>query len=149
MTKEETVKIMALLGAFYSGGKNDPKTQAQAWYMILYKYDYEVAKVAVLRYAENDTREYATFPAVGNIVQAIKQETIERNKPIQDIMLGVSYGRDYEQLSDEAHRLITAEQYKEWLKIDAQAFQNDSSHYADILRGVRNNLLGDDYGRNH
>ena len=51
MTKEECVKIMAMLGAFYSGGKNDPKIQAAAWYKILYKYDFETADKAVLKQA--------------------------------------------------------------------------------------------------
>ena len=143
MTKEETVKIMALLGAFYAGGKNDPKIQAQAWYMILYKYDFEIAKCAVQKYAENDTREYATFPAVGNIVYAIKRETVERNRPVREIINGVSYGTAYERLSDSTHRLISEEQYKEWLNVDAMAFQRDAEHYADLLKQKRNFLLGE------
>lgn len=148
MTKEETVKIMALLGAFYAGGKNDPQIMAQAWYMILYKYDFEIAKSAVLRYAENDKRDYATFPAVGCIVSAIKRESIERNRPITEIMRGVSYGTAYSQLSETAHKLISAEEYNAWLKIDAQAFQYDADKYADILRQKGNNLLGGSYGGN-
>ena len=147
MTKEETVKIMALLGAFYAGGKNDPKIQAQAWYMILYKYDFEVAKIAVLRYAEHDTRDYATFPAVGCIVDAIKEETALREKPIKEVMIGVSYGTTYDRLSDDAQKLISKEQYEDWLNIDAVAFQCDAKHYADWLRQNRNLLLGDGNGR--
>lgn len=149
MTKQETIKIMALLGAFYAGGKNDPKIQAQAWYMVLYKYDFEVAKCAVLRYAENDTRDYATFPAVGNIVEAIKQETALKEKPIKEVMLGVSYGTDYNQLSGYAQKLISQEQYNDWLRIDAMAFQHDAEHYADLLRQKRNYLLGDSYGQDN
>ena len=141
MTKEETVKIMALLGAFYAGGKNDPKTQAQAWHMILYKYDFDIAKSAVLRYAENDMREYAAFPPVGRIVGAIKAETAERNRPIQEVILGVSYGTGYENLSAEAQCLISKAEYAEWLKVDAMTFQHDSEHYIDLLKKKRSYLL--------
>lgn len=148
MTKEETVKIMALLGAFYAGGKNDPKIQAQAWYMILYKYDFETAKCAVLKYAENDKREYATFPAVGNIVCAIKKETAERNRPVREVIVNVSYGRDYKTLSPEAQKLISETEYNLWLKVDAQEFQNNSARYADLLKQKRSFLLGDSNGQN-
>ena len=137
MTKEETVKIMALLGAFYAGGKNDPRTQAQAWYMILYKYDFDIAQSAVLRFAENDTREYATYPAVGSIVSAIKAETVARNKPVEEIIKGVSYGTGYERLSADAQKLIPADTYAEWLKVDAEEFQRNASKYGEILRGRR------------
>lgn len=149
MTKEETIKIMALLGAFYAGGKNDPKVQAQAWYMILYKYDFNIAKCAVLRFAENDNRDYATFPAVGKIVEAIKAETAMREKPIKEIMLGISYGTGYGNLSSEAQKLITADMYTDWLKIDAYVFQRDAEHYMDILRVNRRHLLGDNNGKDN
>ena len=135
MTKEETVKIMALLGAFYAGGKSEPKTQAQAWYMILYKYDFDIAKNAVLRYAENDTRDYATFPAVGRIVQAIKDEEAIRKKPVDEIIKGVSYGRDYDMLSGTAKALINREKYDAWLGIDAMEFGANAMAYADELKG--------------
>ena len=141
MTKEETVKIMALLGAFYAGGKNDPKVQAQAWYMILYKYDFEIAKHAVLRYAENDNRDYATFPAVGCIVKAIKQETAIREKPIREVIHGVSCGTGYTNLSKEAKVLISEREYEKWLKLDAEAFQLDADYYANLLRANRTKLL--------
>lgn len=141
MTKEETVKIMALLGAFYAGGKNDPKIQAQAWHMILYKYDFDIAQHAVLRFAENDTREYATYPAVGRIVSAIKAETASRNKPIDEVIKGVSYGTSYDRLSVDARRLVSSETYEEWLKVDAEEFQKDADKYVEILRGRRNRLL--------
>lgn len=145
MTKQETIKIMALLGAFYAGGKNDPKIQAEAWYMVLYKYDFEVAKVAVLRFAENDKREYATFPTVGCIVNAIKEEEYVRNRPIKEIMRGVSYGTSYSNLSEGAHKLISEEQYKEWLNINAETFQHDAEHYENLLKGKRNYLLEQNY----
>lgn len=139
MTKEETLAIMALLGAFYAGGKNDPKMQAQAWHMILYKYDFDVAKNAVIHYAENDTRDYATFPAVGRVVAEIKEEEHRRAKPINEILNAVSYGRDYKVLSEGAKQLVTEEMYDEWIKVDAEEFQRDTPKYAEILK--RNRLM--------
>ena len=47
--------------------------QVNAWHMILQKYDFDDAKEAVLNFAEHDTREYATFPAVGLIVNEIRK----------------------------------------------------------------------------
>jgi hypothetical protein len=103
--------------------------------MILYKYDFDIAKNAVLRYAENDTRDYATFPAVGKIVQAIKDEEAIRKKPVDEIIKGVSYGRDYDMLSGTAKALINREKYDAWLGIDAMEFGANAMAYADELKG--------------
>lgn len=133
MTKEETIKIMAMLGAFYSGGKNDPKMQAVAWHMILAKYDYKTAEAAVLHFAENDKREYATFPTVGAIVAEIKAESARRFRPIREIIRSVSYGDPYKSLSAEARQLIDIKQYREWLCIDAMEFAERSEEFAHYL----------------
>ena len=141
MTKEECVKIMAMLGAFYSGGKNDPKIQAQAWYLILGKYDYSITERAVLHFAENDTRDYATFPTVGRIVTEIKAEQLRIERPIKEIIRSVSYGYEYDTLTDDAKRLIWESLYNEWLNMDAEEFANKSGEYTDILKGKRDKLL--------
>lgn len=147
MTKEETIKIMAMLGAFYSGGKNDPKVQAMAWHLILSKYDYRVAEAAVLHFAENDKREYATFPTVGTIVAEIKQEEKRRYRPIQEIIRAVSYGDPYSKLSAESKSLIDKEQYRAWLCIDALEFAERSGEFAkylqDKLQGRADKCLSD------
>ena len=137
MTKEETVKIMAMLGAFYSGGKNDPRIQAQAWHLILAKYPYDVAEAAVLHFAENDTREYATFPTVGTIVAEIKAEQMRLERPIKEIVKAISYGWDYDQLSEDARRNITEEHYSEWLHMDAEEFANKIGAFTTLLKGSR------------
>lgn len=133
MTKEETIKIMAMLGAFYSGGKNDPRSQAVAWHMILAKYDYRTAEAAVLHFAENDKRDYATFPTVGAIVAEIKAEMTRRYKPVREIIRSVSYGDPYKSLSAEAKQLIDITQYREWLRIDAMEFAERSEEFAHYL----------------
>lgn len=133
MTKEETVKIMSMLGAFYSGSKNNAKMQAAAWHMILEKYDFEIAQKAVLNFAENDTREYATFPAVGVIVREIRNQQYLEAKPIKEVIRAISYGKGYEDISDDAKRIISEEVYNRWLKIDAEEFANRSDFYARLL----------------
>lgn len=147
MTKEETVKIMAMLGAFYSGGKNDPRIQARAWHLILGKYPYHIAEQAVLHFAENDTREYATFPTVGKIVAEIRAEQMKIDKPVKEIVRNISYGRDYAQLTGDAKALINEETYGEWLSIDAEEFANKSDLLADLLKGNQRMMLESKYGK--
>lgn len=133
MTKEETVKIMSILGAFYSGSKNNAKMQAAAWHMILEKYDFGIAQKAVLNFAENDTREYATFPAVGVIVREIRNQQYLEAKPIKEVIRAISYGKGYEDISDDAKRIISKEAYNKWLKIDAEEFAAKSESFAKML----------------
>ena len=147
MTKAECIKIMAMLGAFYSGGKNDPKMQAEAWYLILGKYPYRIAEQAVLHFAENDTREYATFPTVGKIVEGIRAEQKRIDKPIGEIIRNISYGRDYVQLSREAKALIGEGTYGEWLNMNAEDFANKSDILADLLKGNQQMMLESKYGK--
>ena len=141
MTKEETIKILALLNAFYAGGKNDPKQQAVAWHLVLGKYDYEDAMSAVLRFAENDTRDYATFPAVGKIVEEIRNESARKRQQITEVIRSVAYGKDYEDLSDSAKAIIAPSTYEVWLKMDAEVFASKTDIFADILRRSQKNLL--------
>lgn len=133
MTKEETVKIMSMLGAFYSGSKNNAKMQAAAWHKILEKYNFEIAEKAVLNFAENDTREYATFPAVGVIVREIRNQQYLEAKPIKEVIRSISYGKGYEDISDDAKRIISEEVYNKWLKVDAEEFANKSNFFAKML----------------
>lgn len=135
MTKQETVLILSMLGSFYSGGKNDPKMQADAWYLILQKYDFDTAKVAVLNFAENDIRDYATFPAVGKIVQAIREEEKKRMKPLYDIKMAISHGRKYDDMEPYCKSLISRSMYDEWLKMDAEKFEHETPKFIEILKG--------------
>ena len=137
MTKEETIKIMAMLGAFYSGGKNNAALQAEAWYMILGKYDYMTAQKAVLAYAENDTREHATFPAVGVIVKEIKRQQLIENRPYKEIIRSVQYGTMYGELSADAKRIISEIQYNDLLEIEPEYFANNAMN---IEKSLKNNV---------
>ena len=140
MTKQETIKIMAMLEAFYGMGKGKPEVMATAWHLVLEPYDYRIASKAVIEFARNDVREYATFPAVGKIVQAIRDEEAKEQAPINEIIRAISYGRQYKQLSESAKRLISDERYDEWLSIDAEEFANKAGAFADSLKDNRKRL---------
>lgn len=139
MTKEETIKIMAMLNAFYAGGKNDPKMQATAWHLVLHKYDYNVAQEAIVLFAENDTREYATFPAVGNIVKAIKQVQMKKDQAVRCVLYNIQMGQSYKGLKF-GKELISEEEFCEWSMINAEDFAADIEKYETILKHRR------DYG---
>jgi hypothetical protein len=142
MTKEETIKILAMLGAFYGGGKTDPKAQVNAWHCILNKYDFKEAERAVLRFAENDVRDYATFPAVGKIVRAIKEEHQRNRAAVNEVIRSISYGRGYESMSNEAKALISEAGYNHWLGVDAEDFANRSNELASFLQREQLKLTG-------
>lgn len=142
MTKEETIMILAMLSAFYGQGKSDPKQMSTAWHLILGKYDYRIAQKAILNFAENDVREYATFPSVGRIVDAIKQEEQREYAPVRAIVRGVSYGRHYSALTDDAKALISNEKYDAWLSMNAEEFANQSEAFAESLKKTQMKMLG-------
>ena len=141
MTKDETIKVLAMLNGFYAGGKNDPRQQAFAWHLVLGKYDFNDAMAAVIRFAENDNRDYATFPAVGRIVAEIRKEHTARAAAVQEVIRAISYGEPYEHMTDRAKALIPQETYTEWSRVDAMEFAQDSEKYADALRTTQANLL--------
>ena len=140
MTKKETIELMAILGGFYGGGKTNPEIMAQGWYLILEPYEYEIAYKAVLNYARNDTREYAQFPTVGNIVKCIEEEKTKERAPITEIVRAISYGWQYDQLSKEAQMNITKEHYDDWLKMDAEEFANKANVLAGTLKKAQKRL---------
>ena len=141
MTKQETIKIMAILSGFYGGGKANPEVMAEGWYLILEPYSYEVAYKAVLNYARNDTREYAQFPTVGNIVKCIEDELRREQAPIKEVVRAISYGWSYDQLSEAAKRNITREHYDDWLNMDAEEFANKANVLAGTLRAKQQKKL--------
>lgn len=142
MTKGETIDIMAMLEAFYGQGKGNPEIMAEGWFLILEPYDFEVAQRAVLSYVRNDTREYGTFPTVGNIVKCIEEEMRKDNAPIKEVVKAVSYGWGYNQLSADAKQIISEDRYDSWLKMDAEELSNKAGIMAETLRSERKRLAG-------
>lgn len=142
MSKNETLMILAMLNAYYAGGKNDPETQVNAWHMILHKYDFEDANEAVLHFAENDTRQVATFPAVGLIVAEIRKVQDAKQNAVREVVVGISYGRSYDMLSDKAHMLISEKLYNEWLSMDAEVFSSKAGTLKQLLLQRQKQLGG-------
>lgn len=143
MTKNETIQIMAMLQAFYGMGKGNPEVMAEGWYLILEPYDFEMASRAVLNYAKNDVREYASFPTVGNIVKCINEEIAKEQAPINEVIRAISYGWGYDQLSKDAKELVTPLRYDEMLKMDAEEFANNAGKVATTLKTKRKALTGE------
>lgn len=142
MTKKETIQLMSVLAAFYGQGKGNPEIMAEGWYLILEPYDFEIAKRAVLTFAKNDTREYGTFPTVGNIVKCIEEEMRKAEAPIKEIVRSISYGKGYSQLSEGAKNNISEDRYNSWLNMDAEEFSNKAHIMAETLRSERKRLQG-------
>lgn len=137
MTKAEAIQVMAILAGLYGQGKGNPEVMAESWYLILEPYDFEIAKKAVLNYAKNDTREYGTFPTVGNIVKEIEAEMRKEQAPIKEVVRAISYGWGYDQLSKEAKANITEEHYNDWLNMDAEEFANKANALAGTLKAQK------------
>lgn len=140
MSKDESIQIMALLAGLYGQGKGNPQIMAEAWYYVLEPYDFETARRAVLSYAKHDTRDYGTFPTVGNIVKEIENEMAKEQAPINEIVRAVSYGWQYEQLSADAKQLIGYTKYSDWLKMDAEEFAGKAGTLAGTLKANRKRL---------
>ena len=135
MTQQDTLRILAMLHSFYGRPKADPTDVAQAWYLILKDYDYEMTKNAVLKFAENDTRDYASFPAPGVIIKLIRAEENKRLKSVMEITSSIGRGKPYEQLSDMAKQICSSDMYHEWLRTDPVKFISNQSTYEQILLG--------------
>ena len=116
MTKEETVEIMAILGAVYADGKNDPQTQAVVWHELLQGYEYDTVRKAVFSFIRNDLRDNATFPTAGKILKAIEAEISNKNKPIAEVVGAIANGWNYKSLSKEAKTFLDEKQYEAWVE---------------------------------
>lgn len=140
MTEKETVQVMAMLEGFYGMGKGNPEIMAAAWHLVLKDYDFGITSKAVIEYAKKDTREYASFPTVGNIVKCIEDEMKKEQAPINEVVRAVAYGWQYDQLSAEAQANITKEHYDDWLNMDAEEFANKANVLAGTLKKKQKRL---------
>lgn len=141
MTKDETLKIMAMLSAYYGRPKANSTDMANAWHLILAKYDYQMACNAVVAFAENDTRDYATFPAPGVIVKIIRQECSKSTANINEVLTGVTSGKSWINLSPEARSLVNEDRYNTWLNGNMIAFIANQGFYKNQLRTGQAKLL--------
>lgn len=124
MTQEETVKIMAMLSAYYGQGKSDAKIMAKAWHLILKDFDYAKAEKAVIDFARNDTRDYAAFPAPGQIVATIRdtEKLIEAKYKVA--WVEIYNTTEYAKLSDSTKAICGKEMFDKIRQIPEEERHN-------------------------
>lgn len=144
MTYEETVKIMAMLSAFYGEGRGTARFMARAWHMVLSEFDYSDAERAVIEFAKNDKREYATFPAPGKLVEVIRNEQKKCNGLYNKLFNHVPY----EQLETWEKAMISEVQYVRGLELTDDELREKRG---DIINGFRKGQkrLGEKEGASH
>ena len=128
MNKNETLKILAMLSAYYGQGKSDAKQMASAWYLILKDYPYQDAEQAVIEFARNDVRDYATFPAPGALINQI-EETRKKERSMKcAAWINILNTDEYDQLIEEAKDWFSREQFTELKKLpyEIQLAQRDN-----------------------
>lgn len=121
MTFEETAGILYMLSAYYGEGKADAKTMAYAWLAILEPYDFGLVQEAIIEYAKNDTRDYASFPTAGNIIAAIKAQIGIRNGIVNSAINRV----EYSELSDKYKEYIDEQKYGMLLSKEPEEITNN------------------------
>lgn len=121
MTKEETLQILAMLSAYYGEGKSDVKTMVKAWHLIIGEFDYIIAERAIVEFAKNDTRDYASFPTPGAIVKAIKKQ-----KGIYSLIFNTIYHNgSYRELPEVAQRIISEDGFEQMKAKDKTQLLNE------------------------
>lgn len=137
MTRKEVAAVLAMLSAYYGRPKDDAHVVVEAWNAIIGEYEFQTAREAVIQYAKNDTRQYASFPAPGVIVKAIRNRQVERERPILAVMSGINKGTEYRMLPYDAQQVVSEEKYEEWLKMNPLEFINRQEQYINELMGKK------------
>lgn len=121
MTKEGTAQILAMLSAYYGEGKSDVKTMVNAWHLIIGEFDYLIAERAIVEFAKNDTRDYASFPTPGAIVKAIKKQQGIYNR----IFNTIYHNGSYRELPEVAQRIISEDGFEQMKAKDKTQLLNE------------------------
>lgn len=134
MTKEETLASLAHLSAFYGEGKSDVKMMVEAWHEVIGEYDYYIVKRAIIEFAKNDTRDYASFPPAGRIIEEIKKQNGMYNRIYNELLKST----DYESLSEEAKKIIKKEIYDNFMN---RNYEQKLNCREDVIKMLRKNDL--------
>lgn len=136
MTKQETVKVMAMLSAFYGMGKSNPEAMANAWHLILKDYEFKDAETAVVKYAKQDRRDYAAFPPPGKIVELIEHEAGRYNRLFNSMYQQIPYDNigDLQELCDSAL-------YERGLHMETEELLSKRVEFIDYIRKQETKLL--------
>lgn len=143
MTREEVGKVLALLSAYYDKGQRTMSVKATvvAWEYVIGQYEYNVAKRAVINFARNDTREYATFPSAGLIRKAIEEEEAVPRLIFNSAFRGSPYEtlppRCKEEITEQAYGDIMGNKQEDLLEHKDRIIERLKSNVA-LLEGARN-----------
>lgn len=143
MTKNETLVILAMLSAYYGEGKSDAREMAAAWYALLKDYDFATTQLAVINFAKNDRRDYATFPAPGKIIEAIEGEVNKRRGVYNNALRQTSY----ENLPEQYKEIISAFDYAKLVLMGEEQLVANKDKIIGRLTPRNVPELEDAYGR--
>ena len=137
MTESETMKVMAMISAFYGKPKADEKTMAKAWHVTLKDYDYEYAMMAVHVFARKDKREYGSFPTLGSIIGEIEYV----QKAPHRIFAKMRKKTEYKDLEQEERWLISEGAYNKALGKDEEELIDDHGVIIEYIKGNAQKML--------
>lgn len=141
MTKTETIKIMAMLSAYYGQGKSNAEIMANAWHLLLKDYPYNVVEQAVLTFARTDRRDYASFPAPALIIKVIEETQAERKALVSRTFNAMLNGRPYDDLTAEQRDMCHRELYEQGLKTDYEELIATQDAWKDAIRNKRKAII--------
>lgn len=132
MKKAETLKLLAMLSAFYGQGKADPDQMVSSWHLILKDYSYEEAENAIIAFAKTDCREYATFPAPGIIVREIEKQHAEEQGSRNRAWNTILRTEKYMALPVECREVVTEEQFIKLKKLPYELQLEQRKRFLEI-----------------
>ena len=142
MEINDTGKIMEVLSAFYGQGKSDTNKMLIAWHEILKDYPYSLVYQAVMTYAKNDRREYASFPAPGAIIEVIEKAEAEQHKLANRIFYALREGKPFGDLPEEQQRICDQGVYERGLQMDEEELLARADDFKRMIRKTQKRLTG-------
>lgn len=150
MSREETVKILAVLRAaypnFYKGmAKDDLVAIVNLWHTMFATDSYEAVSAAVLALIASKANSFP--PVIGEIRQ--KMSDLEQGNSLTELEAWglvsqaaangyYGYKEEYEKLPPIVRRAVgRAEQLRDWAQMDAETFQSVvASNFMRVFRSV-------------
>jgi hypothetical protein len=150
MSREETVKVLAVLRAaypnFYKGmSKDDLVAIVNLWHTMFAADSYEAVSAAVLALIASKANSFP--PVIGEIRQ--KMSDLEQGNSLTELEAWglvsqaaangyYGYKEEYEKLPPIVRRAVgRAEQLRDWAQMDAETFQSVvASNFMRVFRSV-------------
>lgn len=142
MEISETGKIMEVLSAFYGQGKSDVEKMLLAWNEILKDYKYNVVYQAVMTFARNDKREYASFPAPGAIIKVIEDAQADRKVLANKVFNNLYNGVPYKELPPSQQEVCPEDVYQRGLELAPESLLEKQEDFKDMIRTAQRRLEG-------